>query len=174
MSGRKSRREGLHPWTMSLSINVQHPGVHQCSATGSVFIQISSCVIRDFTDWDAHKIISSSLIGPIEWIGVSCDKHSLESELNVEEIQALLDLVNRSEGLCDFGRNGYTRVCKQFEDTRGSYRINAIVQCLGFWIWGDAKQTKDKRVSWLFKKLGPDIFKVDYRLRINIAALEIR
>jgi hypothetical protein len=156
------------------SSSLDNVAVHWWSASDSVFIQISSCVLRNFTDRVAHKLISSGRVGPKEGICISSDKHSLESELNVEEIKALLDLIYCSECLCNFGRESNTQICKQFEDTGGSNRINAIVQCLGFGISGHANQAKDEWVSWLIEKRVPDIWNVDGSLRVNIATLKVR
>jgi hypothetical protein len=63
-------------------------------------------------------------------VAISSDKHALESELNVEEVQGLLNLVNRGVDINDLLRNGDTSLNEHVEDSGGSCGINAIVECL--------------------------------------------
>jgi hypothetical protein len=46
--------------------------------------------------------------GQVSCVAISSDKHAFESELNVEEVQGVLDLVNHGVGINDFLRNGDT------------------------------------------------------------------
>ena len=113
--------------------------------------------------------------GQVSCVAISSDKHTFESELNVEEVQGLLDLVNHGVGFNDFLRNGDTSWNEHVEDSGGSCGINAIVECLRFGCEVEAKQAKNNWVSWLVIEGVPDWnISVVESLREEFAALEVR
>jgi hypothetical protein len=107
-------------------------------------------------------------------VAISSDKHALESELNVEEVQGLLNLVNHGVGINDLLRNGDTSLNEHVEDSGGSCGINAIVECLWFGCGVETKQAKNNWVSRMLIEGVPQCnISVVESLREEIAALEV-
>lgn len=111
-----------------------------CSAAGFVVNQVSCGILGDVSDLIFSPGVSSS----ISSVGVRGDKHSLESEVDVEEVQGILDLLNLLVNVNNFLGNGEACILDHADDSGQFSGVNAIVEDLSIASNMIAEHVKDK------------------------------
>ncbi len=124
----KPLTDDLYPCTISYLISSCESTWVNYSAASVIVDEIVSGVLGYLSDLIVEPC--GGWVEVVNSVAISSDKHALESELNVEEVQGLLNLVNHGVGINDLLRNGDTSLNEHVEDSGGSCGINAIVECL--------------------------------------------
>jgi hypothetical protein len=133
--------DDLYPCKISYLISSCESNSVNYSAAVVIVDEIVSGVLGYLSDLSVEPCVRWGEF--VSFVAISSDKHAFESELNVEEVQGLLDLVNHGVGFNDFLRNGDTSLNEHVEDSGGSCGINAIVECLRLGCEVEAKQAKN-------------------------------
>jgi hypothetical protein len=124
------------------------------SAAIFVVDEIVSGVLGNLSDLSIQPISGRNSV--VYWVVISGYHNTFESELNVEEIQRLLNLVDHRVCVQDFFRNRNSSGDEHVQDSGSSCGVDAIVDSLWFASKFKAKQAKNKWVSWLVKEVTPD------------------
>ena len=101
-----------------------------CSAAIFVVDEIVSGVLGNLSDLSVQPCSGRSSI--VYCVAIGGDHHTFESEVNVEEVQGVLNLVDHRVCVEDFFRNGNASANEHVDDCRSSCGINAIVDSLRF------------------------------------------
>lgn len=128
MQVHKSQTIDLYRRLMTFLISKCESSLGHDSASRAVVNEIVNSVLGDLSDLSLQPLKRNG--GIPSGVASSGEHHPLKSELNVEEVQTLLNLINNGVSLSDFGRDGDASVDEQLEETGASRGINAVVYCL--------------------------------------------
>ena len=124
-----------------------------CSAASPVINQVGLGIVGDLGDYVGQPGFEIGLGDGSVWI--SGNEKPLKSEVDIENVDGILDLIDGIDDLDGLLRDGDAVLDKKVNNAIDSRSINTVVDGLGLVIRIEAKQVENEGVRSLLEELVP-------------------
>jgi len=124
-----------------------------CSAASPVINQVGLGIVGDLGDYVGQPGFEIGLGDGSVWI--SGNEKPLKSEVDIENVNGILDLIDGIDDLDGLLRDGDAVLDKKVNNAIDSRSINTVVDGLGLVIRIEAKQVENEGVRSLLEELVP-------------------